>query len=565
MIEPFKMGYTAIGGLGIFILGMKYLSDSLQSLSGGMIRKAIASVTTNRFLAVLVGLFVTTFVQSSSITTVMVVGLTNAGLMQLTQAIGVILGANIGTTITGWILAVKVGKYGLLLVALGVFPMLFSKNDRISASAKVLVALGLIFFGLEIMSGAFKPLRSDEGFMNLMLTLDAQTLLSILGCVAIGCLMTMVIQSSSAMLGITIALAATGAIPLYTAIALVLGENIGTTITAQFAAIGGSIAARRAAMAHSVFNVLGVLIIVAIFSPYVGMVEKLGEMFLPGAPDFVNSEGNHPYIAAYIAMSHSIFNVTATLVMLPFLNQLAALVTRMIPEREGAEKGTFKYIGSPGTMPVAMGITMVFEELKRMQGRVHKTLRHAGSFLQRDLKGRDRFYQKVKALEDETDIMQHEITSFTVTLMQSGSSSKRQSDRAYAYVRAADELESIADYAASLCSYMRRLEKNELDYTEDAWADLHNYHREVFAFYTQVCKAFNDEDASSTSKIYAEATRLNDLADLVRKNHLARMKLGACGALPALTFSDMAVALRRIKNHTVNLHEALFLDDSAVA
>jgi phosphate:Na+ symporter len=178
--------------------------------------------------------------------------------------------------------------------------------------------------------------------------------------------------------------------------------------------------------------------------------------------------------------------------------------------------------------------------------------------LQRDLKGRDRFYQKVKLLEDETDIIQHEITSFTVTLMQSGNASNEQSDRAYAYVRAADELESIADYALSLCSYMRRLEKNDLDYSEDAWADLHDYHREVFAFFTQVCKAFNNEDVSSTEKIYAEAARLNDLADEVRKNHLDRMKLGSCGALPALTFSDMAVALRRIKNHTVNLHEALF-------
>jgi phosphate:Na+ symporter len=555
MIEPFKMGYTAIGGLGIFILGMKYLSDSLQMLSGGLIRKAISSVTTNRFLAVLVGLFVTTFVQSSSITTIMVVGLSNAGLMQLTQAIGVILGANIGTTFTGWILAVKVGKYGLLLVALGVFPMIFSKNDRISAAAKVLVALGLIFFGLEIMSDAFKPLRDDDSFMNLMLTLDAQTLLSILGCVAIGCLMTMVIQSSSAMLGITIALATTGAIPLYTAVALVMGENIGTTITAQFAAIGGSIASRRAAMAHSVFNVLGVVIIISIFSPYVSMVEE----FVPGLSSFVGEDGNRPYIAAHIAMAHTFFNVTATLVMLPFLTPLANLVTRMIPEREGAEKGSFKYIGAPGSMPVAMGITMVFEELKRMQGRTHKALRHAGSFLQRDLKGRERFYQKVKSLEDETDIIQHEITSFTVTLMQSGNASNEQSDRAYAYVRAADELESIVDYALSLCSYMRRLEKNELDYSEDAWTDLHNYHREVFAFFTQVCRAFNNEDVSSTEKIYAEANRLNDLADVVRKNHLDRMKLGSCGALPALTFSDMAVALRRIKNHTVNLHQALFL------
>ena len=557
MIEPFKMGYTAIGGLGVFILGMKYLSDSLQMLSGGLIRKAISSVTTNRFLAVLVGLFVTTFVQSSSITTVMVVGLTNAGLMHLTQAIGVILGANIGTTITGWILAVKVGKYGLLLIALGIFPMLFSKNDRVSASSKVLVALGLIFFGLEIMSGAFKPLRSDEGFMNLMLTLDARTLLSILGCVAIGCLMTMVIQSSSAMLGITIALASTGAIPLYTAIALVMGENIGTTITAQFAAIGGSIASRRAAMAHSVFNLLGVVIIIAIFSPYVSMIER----FVPGLSGFVDGDGNRPYIAAHIAMAHTFFNVTATLVMLPFLNHLARLVIKMVPEKEGAVKGAFKYIGAPGTIPVAMGISMVFEELKRMQRRVHKALRHAGSFLQRDLKGRDRFYRKVTSLEDETDVIQHEITTFTVTLMQAGNASNEQSDRAYSYIRAADELESIADYAASLCSYMKRLDKYELDFSADGWKDLLNFHHEVFALFTRVCKAFNNEDTSSTRTIYDEANRLNDLADAIRKSHLERMKAGSCGALPALTFSDMAVALRRIKNHTVNLHEALIAAD----
>jgi phosphate:Na+ symporter len=439
--------------------------------------------------------------------------------------------------------------------------MLFSKNDRISATAKVCVALGLIFFGLEIMSDAFKPLRKDEGFMNLMLSLDAQTLLSILGCVAIGCMMTMIIQSSSAMLGITIALALTGAIPLYTAVALVMGENIGTTITAQFAAIGGSIAARRAAMAHTVFNVLGVLIIVSIFSTYVDMIET----FVPGLSSFVDDGGNRPYIAAHIAMAHTFFNVTATIVMLPFLNYLAKLVTKMVPEKAGAEKGAFKYIGAPGTMPVAMGISMVFEELKRMQTDVQDALANAVDYLQRDIKGRDSIYRRVKDIEAETDVMQHEITSFTVTLMQSGGTSSVQSDRALNYVRAADELESIADYAYSFCTYMKRLDKHELDFSAEGWKDLRNFHSEVFNFYTLVCHAFNDEDVSSTRKIYDEANRLNDLADEVRKAHLARMKEGSCGALPALTFSDMAVALRRIKNHTVNLHEALFTEDSAAA
>ena len=554
MIDPFTMAYTAIGGLGVFILGMKFLSDSLQMLSGGVIRKIISSLTSNRFLAVLVGISVTAFVQSSTISTVMIVGLVNAGLMQLTQAIGFILGANIGTTITGWILAVKIGKYGLLLVGLGIFPMLFSKNERVTAAARVVVALGLIFFGLEIMSDAFRPLRSDERFMNLMLILDAQSLISILGCILIGCLLTMAVQSSSAMLGITIALASTGAIPFHTAVALVMGENIGTTITAQLSAIGGNVAARRTAMAHSLFNVVGVCILIIIFSPFVALVETL----VPGSADFTNAAGDRPFIAAHIAFAHSMFNITATLIVLPFLGLLAKLVIKVVPEKEGGPKGSFRYIGAPGSMPVALGVSMVFQELKRMQGRVHKALRHAGSFLQRDLKGHEKFYRKVKIIEDQTDIIQHEITTFTVSLMQGGKATKTQSDRAYAYVRAADELESIADYSLSLCSYMRRLEKNDLNFSADAWRDLHDYHHELFVFFNLVCKVFHNEPLVEKGIIYEEARRLNDLADTMRKDHLDRMKSGSCAALPALTFSDMAVAMRRIKNHTVNLYEAMY-------
>jgi phosphate:Na+ symporter len=159
--------------------------------------------------------------------------------------------------------------------------------------------------------------------------------------------------------------------------------------------------------------------------------------------------------------------------------------------------------------------------------------------------------------------MQHEITTFTVSLMQAGGASNEQSDRAYSFVRAADELESIADYATSLGSYMKRLDKHELDFSEDAWNDLNGYYKEVVDFFNKVCDAFKQDDSSTTREIYDEATRLNDLADEVRKGHLDRMKSGSCSALPALTFSDMAVALRRIKNHTVNLHEALFLESSA--
>jgi phosphate:Na+ symporter len=414
----------------------------------------------------------------------------------------------------------------------------------------------MIFFGLEIMSGAFKPLRDAEGFRNLMLLLDAQSLPSLLGCVAIGCLMTMVIQSSSAMLGITIALASTGAIPMQTAVALVLGENIGTTITAQLAALGSTCMARRTAMAHSLFNVVGVLIIISLFSPFISLVEAM----VPGAANYVNSEGGRPYVAAHIAFGHSFFNIAATLVMLPFVQYLEKLVVKIIPDKGEAGKGPFKYFGPPGSMPVAMGVSMVNEELKRMLGDARQALQYVGSLLQPDLKGRDRFCQKIKAIEEEADIMQKEITTFTASLMQAGKASQEQADRAYAYIRAADELETITDYAASICNYLKRLEKNDLDFSEDGWKDLSSFHIEVSAFFTLVGNALQNEEAAGTSAVLKEAARLNELANVIRDAHLVRMKSGSCSALSALIFSDMAIALRRIKNHTVNLHEALSVE-----
>ena len=192
-----------------------------------------------------------------------------------------------------------------------------------------------------------------------------------------------------------------------------------------------------------------------------------------------------------------------------------------------------------------------------MQAIVQEALMLVGNLMQRDLKGRDRLSQRIKAIEDETDIMQKEITTFTVSLMQAGPSGMDQSDRAYAYIRAADELESIADYVLSITKYMKRLENNELDFSEDAWKDLERFHAQVLAFFHLVEQTLESEDSDSTSAVREEASRLNELADTIRDAHLSRIKAGSCGALSALIFSDMAIALRRIKNHSVNLQEAL--------
>lgn len=550
-MDYFQLGYTALGGLGIFFLGMKFLSEGLQRIAGDLIQRMINAVTSNRVIAVLVGLSITTIVQSSSVTTVMVVGLVNAGLMNLTQAIGVVFGANIGTTITGWILAVRIGKYGLLMIGLGIFPMLFAKSARWSALGKTLVALGLVFFGLEIMSGAFKPLRNDEGFLAYMQMFHAQTLLSVVGCVLMGCALTFVVQSSSAMLGITIALALTGSISFQTAVALVLGENIGTTVTAQLAAIGANVSAKRTALSHTLFNVIGVGVMLFVFQPYLHLIDAL----VPGSPSQLGPDGSYVNVAAHIAMAHTVFNTTAVLVMLPFLTPFSRLVERILPAPAIKEARHLQFIGNPVIEAPAVSLTMARRELVNMARLVEKIIRLSQEYCSPGATKED-VLTEIARLEGITDSIQQEITTF-VCLTMEGSLSLDQSEQAYSLIRAADELESIADYGFSLCRYRKRMETNNLEFSESAWSDVREYLSAVGGFFEMIYRHLTGAASHTMREVRDEAVKLNISADKLRDRHLERMGSGVCAPLPALTFSDMVVALRRIKNHSVNLFEAI--------
>lgn len=267
--------FPVCGGLGIFLLGMKNMSEGMQAVAGEKIRKMIGAVTNNRLLACGVGTTVTSIVQSSSVTTVMVVGMVNAGIMTLIQAIGVILGANIGTTITGWILVLKIGKYGLPMLGIAAFFFLFAKKDRVRFTAMVFVGLGMVFYGLELMKNGFSPIQEWPAFEAWFKAFQPSNYFGIIKCVLAGALLTAIVQSSSATLGITIGLAAMGTIDYPTAAALVLGENIGTTITALLASIGTSTTARRAAYAHTLFNTIGVIWITLLFFPYTNLITKV--------------------------------------------------------------------------------------------------------------------------------------------------------------------------------------------------------------------------------------------------------------------------------------------------
>ncbi len=280
-----KLILEIVGGLGLFLLGMKNMSDGMQAVAGPSLRRMIGSVTNNRFMATTVGVIVTCVVQSSSVTTVMVIGFVNSGLMQLSQAIGVIMGANIGTTITGWILVLKIGKYGLPLLGGSAFVYLFAKSDRWRFWAMALMGVGMVFFGLEIMKDACSIIKETPVFSEWFRKFNADTYTGVLQCALAGCILTTLVQSSSATLGITISLASQGVISFETAAALVLGENIGTTITAFLASLGATTIARRAAYFHVIFNLVGVLWITMIFQWYIGQIQN----FTPGDVDTVQT------------------------------------------------------------------------------------------------------------------------------------------------------------------------------------------------------------------------------------------------------------------------------------
>ncbi|MDP2141845.1 MAG: Na/Pi cotransporter family protein [Gammaproteobacteria bacterium] len=546
----FDISYTAIGGLGIFFLGLKFLSEGLQSGSTEAIQRILATLTKNRVLAVLAGVGITVFVQSSSISTVMTVSLVNAGLMELKQAIGVILGANIGTTVTGWILSIKVGKYGLLLIGLGIYPMMAGNSARTSAIGKTLVALGLIFTGLEFMSGAFVPLREDPNFISYLHLFDAQSLGSLLACVAIGCLLTVIIQSSSAMLGITITLASTGVIDFNTAVALIIGENIGTTITAQLAAIGANTSAVRTARAHAIFNMLGAVIFVAIFPYYVGFIEWI----VANPADAVNAEGGKPNIAWHIAVAHTMFNVLNVLIWIPLIDYLVKFVIWLVPHKGEKEVHKLKYLGNRATMAPEVALQQADLEMDNLIEITREMFNITRDYTLAEQHDKASF-DRINHLEDITDNIEEEMINFITTVL-TDSVTQGQSARAYGLIRMADEFESIADSLQSFSIYRARLFKQKESISAEAWADLTEFYNEVDTFVGRVAGARKKRaDSTRITGLLEEGKRLNKLANAMRDRHLERLKTGTCMSIPAQTYSDMFVSLRHIKNHAVNILE----------
>ena len=549
----FEMTTTLIGGLGIFLLGMKYMSQGLQSIAGAGLRRLIGAVTNNRILATLVGFLVTVLVQSSSVTTVMTVGFVNGGLMSLTQAIGVIMGANVGTTVTGWILVLKIGKYGLPILGVSAFVYLFSRNEKLRYTALAIMGVGMVFFGLDLMKDACAFLKDMPEFKTWFLQFQANTFIGLYQCMLVGCILTVLVQSSSATLGITISLATTGLIPFETAAALVLGENIGTTVTALLASIGTSTNARRAAYFHFLFNITGVIWISTIFFWYVRFIPWIIDVDVTQTA-VVNGETIYSNAPLAIAATHSVFNIVNTIVFLPFSGIIATLLTRLVKDQpqeiSHLQSLDIRILETPAlaidqSRGVVIKMGVMCDEMAQILYRI----------LSRE-KPEPEDVEKLFQYEEDLDRMQDEVTSY-ITHLLAMDLTQEVISKGRCQLRMADEYESISDYLQRIAKFRLKLNKQGRVFDDAHNNSLLDLLTMVEKQLNHVTTAYQQSHTDVVSATIRSGTEIKHKVKTLQREHLEYLSAEKVDPYINVSYTSTLNALRRVRDHVINLAEAL--------
>ncbi len=546
------MAYELAGGLGIFLLGMKNMSDGMQAVAGNSLRRLIGAVTNHRLFATTVGVLVTCIVQSSSVTTVMVVGFVNSGVMELSQAVGVIMGANIGTTITGWILVLNIGRYGLPLLGFSAFVYLFSRGDRWRTWAMFTMGIGMVFFGLEVMKEACAIIRDIPDFAAWFSKFSADSYWGVLKCAMVGCVMTMAVQSSSATLGITISLATQGVISYPTAAALVLGENIGTTITAFLASLGATTNARRAAYFHVIFNLCGVLWITAIFHWYIMLIRAIVGNDIDTAVQ-VGGVDTYPHVLPAIAATHSLFNVANTVLFLPLLTPMVRLLEWIVPSRPFKEKPRLTDLDVRILETPLLAIEQSRKEILKMGDGCIKMLNWLMELMHAsdpDQKLADRLKHRERVL----DSVQDEVTAFVTNLLASNVSHATAAE-ARRQLRLADEYESISDYISNIDKFDRKLRRDGFRFTESQRNDLAELNEHVKEYLIVVHQAFANRDRNVLTSTLATSKRIRNEIKALRRKHLEELSANSIPPVVSIAFMAALNAYARVRDHTHNIAE----------
>ncbi len=550
---------TVLGGLSLFLYGMKVMSEGLQKVAGNRLRTTLKALTNNRFSGVFSGFFITAAIQSSSATTVMLISFVNAGLITFTQSLGVIMGANIGTTVTGWLVAliglkIKIAVIALPAITIGFF-IRFLKKQQLSDWGEVLLGFGLLFFGLTLMKDAVGDLKNAPEIIRLMGTFRAADFPSILMVVGVGTFVTMVIQSSSATMAITLTLASQNIIDFPTCAALILGENIGTTITANLAAIGASTAARQAARAHMIFNVLGVVWMIFAFNHFLVLVNFIvpGDIY-SAAPSEIGD-----MLPGRLAAFHTLFNIINTAIFLPLTGMLAWAAKLITPRAKSPDEVHLTYLSSALVNTPPLAIEESKRELMRMSETVLSMLDQTMELTNKKNKTRQDFYnatQKISDLETQTDSLEHEISTFMVRVMRN-SSSGAISEEISEILDIANNLESIGDHCEILMKLQDRLNEHNLDFTDGARLEINGITVKAREMLMLINDNINSRKTNIMPNARALVTIINQMRSDLRLSHINRLTEGTCDIEQGLVFLDMLSSVEKIGDHAYNIAEAI--------
>ena len=545
-----------LGGLALFLYGMQMMSSGLEAAAGSRMKMILERLTANRFLGVLVGAAITAVIQSSSATTVMVVGFVNAGMMTLNQAVWIIMGANIGTTVTGLLIALDVGELAPLFAFVGVALVVFVKKPQLQHIGQILAGLGVLFIGMDMMSSAMSPLRESEAFINLMSTFS-NPLLGILA----GAGFTAVIQSSSASVGILQALANSGVIGLPSAVFVLFGQNIGTCITAVLASIGTSRNAKRATIIHLLFNVIGTVIFTLLFLVFPIAYVIDGSLTLPGSLGQTIAGLMPASHAGQIALVHTSFNIITTILLLPLGNYLAKAAVKILPERpeDKADQLHLEYLtpiqisSKDGGLGVsAIYVDQMQHELRRMMEMAKDNVEASfRSVLNRD----EEELEQVEKTEEYLDFLNKEI-SLHVSRLITYETNEKASAVVSSFFTISGNIERIGDHADNLAGYTRMLNKRNISFTGVA-------HDEISAMRDICLEGINDllslnaGNVEWLADVSALEQRIDDMTSDYRRNHLERMRDGECSDEACILYSELLTDFERIGDHILNIAQEM--------
>ena len=545
-----------LGGLALFLYGMQMMSSGLEAAAGSRMKMILERLTANRFLGVLVGAAITAVIQSSSATTVMVVGFVNTGMMTLNQAVWIIMGANIGTTVTGLLIALDVGELAPMFAFVGVALVVFVKKPQLQHIGQILAGLGVLFIGMDMMSSAMSPLRESEAFINLMSTFS-NPLLGILA----GAGFTAVIQSSSASVGILQALANSGVIGLPSAVFVLFGQNIGTCITAVLASIGTSRSAKRATIIHLLFNVIGTVIFTLLFLIFPIAYVVDGSLTLPGALGQTIAGLMPASHAGQIALVHTSFNIITTIILLPLGNYLAKAAVKILPERpeDKADQLHLEYLtpiqisSKDGGLGVsAIYVDQMQHELRRMMEMAKDNVEASfRSVLNRD----EEELEQVEKTEEYLDFLNKEI-SLHVSRLITYETNEKASAVVSSFFTISGNIERIGDHADNLAGYTRMLNKRNISFTGVA-------HDEISAMRDICLEGINDllslnaGNVEWLADVSALEQRIDDMTSDYRRNHLERMRDGECSDEACILYSELLTDFERIGDHILNIAQEM--------